>query len=184
MRVYPPGRVSKRGAIVSNSLPTTSRSWMSRSTSRRAWSDLPLASPPAMPRLAMVISRSTKGRSSFAFGIVVSMRSCRMSAIAWLRSSAVRCSLTRPSLRYARLCLIAYSLSGSGIRDPGPATVLLLRSCRLIHAHAEAQPHAVQDLLDLVQRFAAEVLRLEHLGLGFLHQFANGADVRVLQAVV
>jgi hypothetical protein len=32
-----------------------------------------LASPAATPRLAMVISRSTNGRSSFAFGIVVSI---------------------------------------------------------------------------------------------------------------
>src|SRR4029450_9456857 len=151
-------------------------------TRRRAWSDLPFASPEATPRLAIVISRSTKGRSSFAFGIVVSMRSCRMSAIAWLRSSAVRCSLTRPSLRCARLCLIA--VFPVGIRDPGSGIRLLLRSCRLIHAHPEAQPHAVQDLLDLIERLAAEVLRLEHLGLGFLHQFANRPDVRVLQAVV
>src|SRR5689334_20038677 len=126
------------------------------------------------------------------------MRSCRMSAIAWLRSSAVRCSLTRPSLRYARLCLIG--LFPVGIRDSGfgircrfripspesrvPARMLLLRSCRLIHAHAEAEPHAVQDLLDLVERLATEILRLQHLGLGFLHQFANRPDVRVLQAVV
>jgi hypothetical protein len=32
--------------------------------------------------LAIVISRSTNGRNAFAFGIVVSMRSCRMSAAA------------------------------------------------------------------------------------------------------
>jgi DNA-directed RNA polymerase subunit alpha len=53
------------------------------------------------PRLAMVISRSTNGRSSLAFGTVVSIRSCASSASAWLRSSAVRCSETRPSLRWA-----------------------------------------------------------------------------------
>src|SRR5262249_47349554 len=102
--------------------------------------------------------------------IVVSMRSCRMSAIAWLRSSAVRCSLTRPSLRCARLCLIA--VFPVGIRDSrsGIRYVLLLRrSCGLVDTHAEAQSHGVQDLLDLVERLAAEVLRLEHLGLGFLH---------------
>ena len=42
----------------------------------------------------------------------------------------------------------------------------------------------VQDFLDLVERLAAEVLRLQHLGLGLLHQLADGPDVRVLQAVV
>src|SRR5688572_11086168 len=54
----------------------------------------------------------------------------------------------------------------------------------LIKAHPEAETHAVQDLLDLVERLAAEVLRLEHLGFGLLHQLANSPDVRVLQAVV
>ena len=85
--------------MVSNSLLTTSRSWMSLRTMRRACSDLPFASPPARPRLAMVMIRSTNGRSSFAFGIVVSMRSWRRSASAWLRSIAMRCSVTRPSFR-------------------------------------------------------------------------------------
>src|SRR5678816_623785 len=56
--------------------------------------------------------------------------------------------------------------------------------CRLVEAHPEAETHAVEDLLDLVQRLAPEVLRLEHFCFGFLHELANGADVRVLQAVV
>ena len=60
-------------------------------------------SPAASPRLAIVISRSTKGRSSLAFGTVVSIRSCRMSAVAWFRSSAMRCSVTRPNFRCATL---------------------------------------------------------------------------------
>ena len=64
---------------------------------------LDVASPAATPRLASVISRSTNGRSSFAFGTVVSMRSWRMSAVAWLRRSAMPCSLTRPSFRCAML---------------------------------------------------------------------------------
>src|SRR5207249_3450580 len=38
--------------------------------------------------------------------------------------------------------------------------------------------------LDLVQALSAEVLRLEHLGFGLLHQLANRADVRVLETVV
>ena len=71
-----------------------------RATSRRAWSGLPL--PVARRRRRAwrsVMMRSTNGRSSFAFGIVVSMRSCRSSAVAWFRSIAMRCSVTRPSLR-------------------------------------------------------------------------------------
>jgi hypothetical protein len=44
---------------------------MSRSTIRRAWSALPFAAPPATPRLAMLMISSSKGRSSFAFGLVV-----------------------------------------------------------------------------------------------------------------
>jgi hypothetical protein len=45
-------------------------------TSRRAFSTRPFASPAARPRLATVISRSTNGRSSFAFGTVVVRCSC------------------------------------------------------------------------------------------------------------
>src|ERR671914_8312 len=62
--------------------------------------------------------------------------------------------------------------------------LFLMRSSRLVEAHAEAQTHALEDFLDLVERLAAEVLRLQHLGLGLLHQLANRPDVRVLQAVV
>src|SRR5688572_8343648 len=64
------------------------------------------------------------------------------------------------------------------------AWLLLVRLGRLIEPHAKAQAHAVQDLLDLVERLAAEVLGLQHLGLGLLHELANGPDVRVLEAVV
>src|SRR5215212_3003805 len=49
--------------------------------------------------------------------------------------------------------------------------------------HAERQPEAGQHVLDLVERFTAEVLRREHLTLGALHEIAEGADVRVLEAV-
>ena len=49
--------------------------------------------------------------------------------------------------------------------------------------HAEGQAHLRKDLLDLLERLAAEVLRLQHLGLGLLHQIADVDDVVVLQAV-
>src|ERR1051325_4942720 len=113
----------------------------------------------------------------------------------------MRCSVTRPSLRCATRCLMALSRSGgsseSGGRggcrpDPGslicPAYAsppsVLRRGGRLVEAHAETQPHRVQDFLDLVQALAPAVLRLEHLGFALLHQLANRADVRVLETVV
>src|SRR5215217_6428995 len=105
----------------------------------------------------------------------------------------MRCSVTRPSFRCATLCLMTISV-GYRLRPPGYGNVpepearslerdlLLMR--RLIHAHPEAEPHGVQDLLDLVERLAPEVLRLQHLRLGLLHELADGADVGVLQAIV
>src|SRR3954465_13954415 len=54
----------------------------------------------------------------------------------------------------------------------------------LVYFHAETQPHRGQDFFNLVQRLAAEILRFQHLGFGLLHEFANGLNVCVLQAVV
>src|SRR2546421_12936911 len=54
----------------------------------------------------------------------------------------------------------------------------------LVEGHAEVETHRVQYLLDLVQRLLAEVLRREHLAFAPLDKVADGADVRVLQAVV
>ena len=54
----------------------------------------------------------------------------------------------------------------------------------LIDLHPEAEPHLREDLFDLVQRFTAEVLGLQHLGFRLLHQFADALNVSVLQAVV
>src|SRR5262245_63972723 len=81
----------------------------------------------------------------------------------------MRCSVTRPSLRYDTRCLIALFLGSAG---------------GLVDSHAEAEAHRRQDLLDFVQALAAEVLGLEHFGFGLLHQLADRANVRVLEAVV
>ena len=54
----------------------------------------------------------------------------------------------------------------------------------LVELHAEAQAHLVQDVLDLVERLAAEILGLEHFGFGLLHELAQVLDVGVLQAIV
>src|SRR5262247_3069075 len=116
----------------------------------------------------MVMRRSAYGRSSFAFTSVVRMRSLSNNDVARLRRSATRCGVIRPSFRLATRCLM----------------LLVLGLLPVVDLHPERQTHARQDLLDLVQGLAAEVLGLEHLGLGLLHQLADGPDVCVLQAVV
>src|SRR4051812_24234190 len=55
---------------------------------------------------------------------------------------------------------------------------------RLVESHAESQAHRRQDLLDLVQRLAAEVLGLQHLAFGLLHELPDRPDIGVLEAVV
>src|SRR5581483_4009867 len=54
----------------------------------------------------------------------------------------------------------------------------------LVNLHTEAQAHRGKDLLDLVERLAAEILGLEHFGFGLLHEFTDGLDIGILQAVV
>ena len=66
------------------------------------------------PRFATVMSRSTNGRSSFARATVVVMCSWRSSAVAWFRSIAMRCSVTRPSFLCATRCLIICYSPGAG----------------------------------------------------------------------
>src|SRR5438067_9581477 len=63
------------------------------------------------------------------------------------------------------------------------APVELLPGREVLELHAERQPHLVEELLDLVERLAAEVLRLEHFLLALLHELADVLDVGVLQAV-
>src|SRR6266852_625603 len=59
-----------------------------------------------------------------------------------------------------------------------------LRVAILVDLHAERQAHLGEDLFDLVQGLAAEVLGLQHFGFGLLDEFADGGDVGILQAVV
>src|SRR5205085_4949563 len=53
-----------------------------------------------------------------------------------------------------------------------------------IELHAQREAHLHQYIFDFVERFAAEVLGLEHFVFALLHEFANGLYIRVLQAVV
>src|SRR4030065_454869 len=69
-------------------------------------------------------------------------------------------------------------------RGRPPASPLAPGRRPAVELHSEREPHRRQDLLDLVERLAAEVLGLEHLDLGLLDELADGADVRGLEAVV
>src|SRR5512137_1468729 len=70
-----------------------------------------------------------------------------------------------------------------------PSILALLRLPTLeqlrpvVDLHSKGKAHAREDLLDLLERLAAKVLRLEHVLLGPLHQLADQRDVRVLKAV-
>src|SRR5712692_760387 len=47
-----------------------------------------------------------------------------------------------------------------------------------IELHAQREAHLHQYILDLVERFAAEVLGLKHFVFALLHQFANRSEER------
>src|SRR5689334_16208805 len=168
--------------MVANSFETTSGFITKRATWRRA------ARSPCLPN---VIMRSARRRVSFAFATVVSMRSYWNSAVTRLRSSACRCSALRPSRRWSLRCLMGFlfatrrgplappGASGSLDLGPGRGLVLVVRA----HVHAEVEAHLGEDVLDLLERLAAEVAELEHLGLALLHQLADGLDLGGAQAV-
>src|SRR5262249_11364641 len=77
---------------------------------------------------------------------------------------------------------VPHGSGGLPLARQAPAVELLARR-EVLESHAQVETHLVEDLLDLIQRLAAEVLRLEHLLLGLLHQLAEVANVGVLQAV-
>src|ERR1700732_1351536 len=54
----------------------------------------------------------------------------------------------------------------------------------LVKLHAQREAHLHQYIFDLVERFAAEVLGLQHFIFALLYELANGLDISVLQAVV
>src|SRR5579864_3824989 len=47
----------------------------------------------------------------------------------------------------------------------------------LVDLHAQAQAHGGENLLDFIQRLAAEIFRLQHFSFGLLHQLADGLDI-------
>src|SRR5258708_37570215 len=94
-----------------------------------------------------------------------------------LENSAWRDADFRPNFRpdfWWRMARFLYlSLRFAAQRGRHPAVEL----------HAERQAHLGENFFDLLERLAPKVLRLEHLGLGLLHQLADVTDVGVLQAV-
>src|SRR4051794_38289139 len=82
IRVYPPGRSAKRGAISVNSSCTTDLSRTVLRTSRRLCRS---------PRLALVISFSATGRSTRALVSVVVIRPCSNSWVARLATISRWC---------------------------------------------------------------------------------------------
>src|SRR6185369_3048965 len=113
-----------------------------------------------------------------------------MTLVARLRNSELRLSLGRFSLNPATLCLMELSFHRIR-RSLFLGTVIRQRTAHRrrwgdqppvrIDAHTEQQAHVGENLFDLVERLAAEVLGTQHLGLGLLYQFPNGLDVGVLE---
>src|SRR5690606_30389752 len=113
------------------------------------------------------------------------MRSCAMRFAVRARSMARRWLVLRlncrPDLR-CRMTVCSYGWPGSAA-----LRLLLLPAFQhlrpALELHAERQAHGGKDFLDLLEGLATEVLGLQHVLLGALHQLANERDVRVLQAI-
>src|SRR5688572_14480853 len=130
------------------------------------------------------MSRSASRRDSLALATVVSIRSYWNNAVTRLRSSARRCADVRLSLRWSLRCrmsalpLGAAAASGSGV-EPDRSLALVVRR----DVHPEGQAHLAQNVLDLLERLAAEVAVLEHFAFALLHQVADVLDLGGAQAV-
>src|SRR5438876_1731790 len=141
-----------------NSLSTTSGLETSRLTRRLAltsWS------------FAVVMSRSTQRRSSFARASVVVTRLCSSSEVHRLRISALRASVSRLKRRPLFWCRIQLRLAAQD------------------RAHLFGLDESLLDqlLLDLVERLAPEVAQREQLLFPLLEQLSDGLDFVCLQAV-
>src|SRR5574339_54665 len=129
-----------------------------RSNARRR-----LASEGALPS---VIIGSTTRRSSFALGSVVLISSWRSSDTIMLRSIASRWLEVRLSLRSPSPWRMSASLAV--VLETGRGPVLQL--------HAQREPARGEHFLDLVERLAPEVGRLQELRLAPLDQVADVVD--------
>src|SRR5215210_9167408 len=109
------------------------------------------------------MSCSTSGLTALAFASLVLIRSCWMTSLQRLASSALRCAASRLSLWRVFWWRMA-------------AGILLVV--------AQVQPARVQRLDDLVDRLLAEVRDRVELALGLRDEVADRLDARALQAVV
>src|SRR6266545_2548854 len=109
--------------------------------------------------------RSAMLRSSLALASVVSIWPCVTSDATMFEYMARRWLEVRPSLRPA----LRWRIALSSLLERG-------RARPVVELHPQAEPHLGQDFLDLLQRLAAEVLGLQHLRLGLLHQLADSSS--------
>ncbi len=54
----------------------------------------------------------------------------------------------------------------------------------MIDFHAQFKPHFSENFFDFIERLMTEILGLQHILFGFLHQLANVFDVGVLQTIL
>src|SRR5215471_13612499 len=152
---------------------------MSRSR-RRLNARRRLASVGCLPSVRM---GSTTRRSSFALGSVVCIASCRRSDTVMLRSIASRWLLVRFSFLSPWRWRIFFSRSPLAWNRSVAARGLEPDRRPVLELHAEGEPARREHFLDLVQRLAAEVRRLEELRLGALDEVADVVDVLRLETV-
>src|SRR6185436_19910936 len=138
---------------------------------------------PTLPRrVALVMSFSATRRSSLALASGVSMRSCVIRLAARFRSIALRLDVSRSNFLPEFLCrMVILCLAALRLRLLRLPALEELRP--VVDLHPERETHVGEDLLDLLEGLATEVLGLEHVLLAALHQLADERDVRVLQAV-
>src|SRR6266542_7136683 len=121
-----------------------------------------------VPCLPSVITRSTQRRSSLALGSVVRIFSSRSKAVIRLRINAQRWLELRlsclPDLRWRMVqtsdLLLLFVVF--------PRLDLFSRR-KVIDLHAELKPHFLENFLNFIQRFMAEILGPEHLLFRLLH---------------
>src|SRR5258706_2546606 len=130
-----------------------------------------------VPLLPSVTIFSATERAALAFARVVVMRRCLMRLQTRLASMALRCSNWRPSLAVLLRCRIKRPLA-----DELAVFLGRLEQLRL-ETHAKRQIERSQLVLDLVERFLAEIPVLEHLAFGLHGQLADCGDIRIVEAV-
>src|SRR5437016_816298 len=115
-------------------------------------------------------------------------------AIGPRQSKGLRSRVLLPAVSSAGLAraIESWGRSRRGRRGPPSEVLALVRALVLgaqalellgVEAHAEREAHLAEDRLDLVERLLAEVLRLQELGLGLLHEIGDGPNVGGLQTV-